>query len=82
MASWWLCPNIGEIVAALGESYAMKGDTKGSATLSAQARKFALDYDTDTVYAKHWRPILAELESRLPKPAALNREQRRALKAK
>lgn len=82
MASWWLCPNIGEIVAALEESYAMKGDTKGSATMAAQAREFALGYDTDTVYARYWRPILTELESRLPKPAALNREQRRALKAK
>jgi glycosyltransferase involved in cell wall biosynthesis len=76
MASWWLIPNIEEIGAALEESYKVKGDKAASAALSEQARQFALQYDTDTVYESHWKPILSYLESRLSPPK--NRAQRRA----
>lgn len=76
MGSWFLCPNIGQIVEALEDSY----QAKGSAENKAKAREFALGYDTDKVFDEHWRPILANLEERLTPP--LNREQRRAQERK
>lgn len=72
MGSWFLAPNIGEIVEALEDSYARKGDP----VMKANAREFALGYDTDKVFKEHWVPVLADLEARLTPP--LNREQRRA----
>lgn len=75
MASWFLAPSIDQIVQALEASY--EADKDGSAKeLQAEARRFAEGYDTDVIFEKHWKPILAELEGRLTPP--LNREQRRA----
>ncbi len=78
MQSWWLVPNIERIVESLEDSYAAKGDSERSAQLRADARSLALKYDSQTVYEAHWRPIMAELESRLT--PAQNRAQRRANK--
>tara|TARA_R110000868_G_scaffold22336_5_gene91518 strand:- start:3398 stop:4594 length:1197 start_codon:yes stop_codon:yes gene_type:complete len=76
MQSWWLVPNIEEIVDALELSYALKGNSEASTRLKADARNLALRYDSQTVYEAHWRPIIAELESRLT--PTQNRAQRRA----
>jgi glycosyltransferase involved in cell wall biosynthesis len=76
MQSWFLTPNVDEIVMALEESYRVKGDANETAKMRADARSLAEQYDTDKIYASHWRPVLADLESRM-KPAE-NRQQRRA----
>lgn len=62
--SWWVIPNIGQIVVALEESYAERGTSAADAR-SAAAVAFAADYDADRVYAEHMRPVLAEMESML-----------------
>ena len=76
MQSWFLTPSVDEIVAGLEESYRVKGDASETAKMRADARSLAEQYDTDKIYASHWRPVLADLESRM-KPAE-NRQQRRA----
>lgn len=58
--SWFCVPSVAEIVAALEASYA------GDPALPVLARKKALEYDADTVYADCWRPILTALEQRTP----------------
>ena len=79
MQSWFMTPAIDQIVEALEDSYRVKGDTQVSAEFRQKARELALRYDSRTVYEAHWRPIMAELESRLTPEQ--NRAQRRANKA-
>lgn len=79
MQSWFMTPSIDQIIEALEDSYRVKGDTQVSAEFRQKARSLALRYDSQTVYEAHWRPIMAELESRLT--PAQNRAQRRANKA-
>lgn len=55
----WMVPAVGSIVAALEQAYAPP------AGLREAARKFALGYDADRVFAEHWVPTLAELERRM-----------------
>ena len=56
--AWFHIPSVGGIVDALNEAYAGEGNP-------TNARNKALEYDHDLVYAKHWRPIIAELERRI-----------------
>jgi glycosyltransferase involved in cell wall biosynthesis len=75
---WWMTPNVDEIVDALEQSYALKADTEKSKAASEAAVTFASNYSTDKVYAEHWRPILKQIESEIPKAGGMNRQQRRA----
>jgi glycosyltransferase involved in cell wall biosynthesis len=79
---WWMTPNVEEIVDALEQSYALKGDTEKAKAASEAAVAFASNYSTEKVYAENWRPILKQIESEIPKASGLNREQRRAAKSK
>lgn len=62
---WWKVPSIEEIVDSLGQSYRAKGSKKISEQMSKEATKFSSTYETNYVYNTHWKPILAEIESRL-----------------
>lgn len=65
--SWAKIASVEEVTRALGKAYHRKGRQ------SARARTFALDYDADTVYAEHWRPIIAKWQAKIegakPEPA-------------
>ena len=56
-------PNIEDMVNALGVAYANRAALDD---LRPQIREHALQWNADTVFETHWRPILAELEGRLP----------------
>lgn len=75
MGSWFLAPSIDQIIQALDAAYEAK-QTGQEEELKAEARKFALGYDTDKVFKEHWLPVIDELQDRLAPP--LNRQQRRA----
>lgn len=79
---WWMTPNVEEILDALEQSYALKGDTEKAKAASEAGVAFASNYSTDKIYAEHWQPILKTIEAQLPKAGGLNREQRRAAKRK
>lgn len=66
--AWWHVPNIQEIYGALEVAY----DHRGDQNLRDKARDFAVGYDCDRVFDIHWRPILAELEDRLPSAAPIH----------
>lgn len=75
--SFFMCPYVGDIIAALEEAYVARGDME----LRAKAREFALQYDADRVFAEHWVPALEQLgrpREVAPLPS-LNREMRRKL---
>lgn len=59
--SWFFTPNIGNIVNALEDAY-----QRDRATVSADAVKFAADYEADIVYANHWRPTIERLATWRP----------------
>lgn len=63
---WWKVPNINEITAALEESYRVKGIPSEASAMSEKAITFAEQYRSEKVYNDYWRPILKELEGRLP----------------
>lgn len=63
-ASWWAFPLPESIYTALTMAYS--ADAAERSRLSSAARRFAEQYDADLVYAEHWRPVLAQLEQRLP----------------
>ena len=63
---WWKTPSVPQIMEALEASYAQKKDAKARKAASKKAVDFAKDYATPVVYDTHWRPILKELEGRLP----------------
>lgn len=69
--AWVATPLIAQIVKALHEAH----DARGDAALRGRARAFALQYDADTIYASHWRPVLAEMEDML-KPKVRRAERR------
>jgi glycosyltransferase involved in cell wall biosynthesis len=52
--AWWQIPNVPSIVTALEEAYKLG---KGR---SQKAVDFASDFDVDTVWSKHWLPILRD----------------------
>jgi glycosyltransferase involved in cell wall biosynthesis len=61
--AWWCCPSISAIDWALEQAWQAREDGKMPA-LRAKARAHALTYDADTVFAKHWVPILGLLDER------------------
>jgi glycosyltransferase involved in cell wall biosynthesis len=67
--AWLALPMVPAIVARLKDAREAKGQ------LTEQALAKAREYEADAVYAEHWRPILADLESKLHPPT---RQQRRA----
>lgn len=58
--AWFCIPNVQAIVNALEVAYT------ADPLVPAMARKKALEYDADTVYTEQWRPLLAQLEARVP----------------
>lgn len=74
-ASWLAMPSISGILRALQGAYEAKGDPEFTENALAKAK----EYDADTVFAEHWRPILADLEEKLHPPT---RQQRRASRRK
>ncbi|MDQ3671587.1 MAG: glycosyltransferase [Actinomycetota bacterium] len=57
--SWFKCPQIKLIRAALELAYEARGDQE----LREEARAFALSYDADRVLSEHWLPALARLDT-------------------
>lgn len=65
--AWWQCPSIAQIDRALEKAWRAREDGAMPA-LRQKARAFALAYDTQTVFARYWRPILGLLEERRVRP--------------
>jgi len=59
--AWWVKPSIDAIARTYERAYT---DRKVLVAKAAKAREFALDYDADVVFAKHWLPVLDELVER------------------
>jgi glycosyltransferase involved in cell wall biosynthesis len=59
--AWWVKPSIDAIARMYEKAYT---DRKVLAAKAARARDFALAYDADLVFAKHWGPVLDELAER------------------
>jgi hypothetical protein len=72
--SWWTIPAIAEILVALDDNYRA---TKQGTIDRAAVREWALQYDADTVYAEHWKPLIEVLAQR-GQPVKPNRAERRA----
>ena len=62
-ASWMQIPDVGEMVGALEESYAMSEVDR--ARLSKQVREHALDYAVPKVYREHMAPAIEEIQDRI-----------------
>ena len=80
--SWWKIPAVESIVEGLVVNYI---NTKGGDINRQALAAKMFEYDADRVYAEHWRPFFADIESgkiKLGAPAEqpLNRAQRRAQK--
>ena len=81
--SFWKVPRTEEILNALESSHALKGDAAASADAKAKAIAHAAPDATDRVFADHWVPLLATMESLVREPAKVislpvNRAARRA----
>jgi glycosyltransferase involved in cell wall biosynthesis len=63
---WWKTPSVPKIMEALQASYEQKEGSEARKLARQKAVDFAQDYATPVVYDTHWRPILKELEGRLP----------------
>lgn len=59
--SWFFTPHVGQIVRALEEAY-----ERDRGKPSADALKFAEQYEADRVYTEHWRPVLETLANWRP----------------
>ena len=77
--SFWIVPNVKEIEAALEKNYQ---ETKAGTVDRIKVREFALQYDADLIYEKHWRPLIELLAARTQPVAPANRAERRAKKGK
>ena len=64
--SFFMCPNVFEILDAFQHAYEARGDQG----IAESARAFALQYDVDVVMRDYWLPVLAELE-----PASAKKSQ-------
>jgi len=73
-AAWMFDPYAQSILDRLELAYAERGDQQRR----ERAIVFAAEYDTAQVYARHWRPFMAELAASLDQPTKPNRAQRRA----
>lgn len=72
--AWLALPN----VTAIKDRLEQARDAKGDATLRDAALAKAQEYEADSVYETHWKPILADLADQLKPKAAPTRQQRRA----
>jgi glycosyltransferase involved in cell wall biosynthesis len=57
--SWWQIPSVKSIGSAFEQAY------KTAGRFGEKARRFALQYDTDTIYTTFWKPLLGRLEERI-----------------
>ena len=73
--SYWMVPDTRQIHGALEMNYQ---DTKAGTVDRAKVREFALHYDADLIYDKHWRPFIVEMAKRTLPVAPANRAERRA----
>ena len=73
--SYWIVPDVRQIRGALEMNYQ---DTKNKSVDRAKVREFALHYDADLIYEKHWRPLIEQLATRAAPVAPANRAERRA----
>lgn len=73
--TYWATPHIPEILEALEMAY----EARGEESLRERAIEFAAEYDADTVFARYWTPVLAEMEELLrpPVPRNVRRAERR-----
>jgi hypothetical protein len=72
--SFWMKPDVEQIVLALETAYVTRGDD----TLRAEAREFALQYDVEKVMTDYWVPALERIHApREVKPIGPNRRMRR-----
>jgi glycosyltransferase involved in cell wall biosynthesis len=71
--SWFKCPQVDGIAAALEAAYEAREDQE----LRARAREFSLAYDVDYVMETYWKPVLEYLDRPKEVPP-LNRAMRRA----
>lgn len=61
---WWQTPDVDGIVRAYEKAH------QWASTKREVAREFALEYDTRTVYKRHWAPFLTSVEEGLAEGAA------------
>lgn len=73
--SYWIIPDVRQIHGALEMNYQ---ETKAKTVDRAKVREFALHYDADLIYEKHWRPFIELLAKRTAPVAPANRAERRA----
>jgi len=77
--SFWIVPDVRQIQGALEMNYQ---ETKAGTVDRIKVREFALHYDADLIYDKHWRPLIELLAARTQPVASANRAERRAKKGK
>ena len=77
--SYWIVPDVRQIQGALEMNYQ---ETKAGSVDRIKVREFALHYDADLIYDKHWRPLIKLLAARTEPTAPVNRAERRAKKGK
>ena len=77
--SFWIVPDVRQIQGALEMNYQ---ETKNKSVDREKVRQFALHYDADLIYEKHWRPLIELLAARTQPVAPANRAERRAKKGK
>jgi len=77
--SYWIVPDTRQIHGALEMNYQ---ETKNKSVDRAKVREFALHYDADLIYEKHWRPLIWQLAARTEPTAPANRAERRASRKK
>jgi len=77
--SFWIVPDVRQIQGALEMNYQ---ETKAGTVDRAKVREFALHYDADLIYDKHWRPLIELLAARTQPVAPANRAERRASRKK
>jgi glycosyltransferase involved in cell wall biosynthesis len=73
--SYWIVPDVRQIRGALEMNYQ---ETKAGSVDRIKVREFALHYDADLIYEKHWRPLIERLAARTAPVAPANRAERRA----
>lgn len=73
--SYWIVPDVRQIGGALEMNYQW---TKAGTVDRAKVREFALHYDADLIYEKHWRPFIVQMAKRTLPAAPANRAERRA----
>lgn len=73
--SYWIVPDVRQIEGALVMNYQW---TKAGTVDRAKVREFALHYDADLIYEKHWRPFIVQMAKRTLPVAPANRAERRA----